>query len=969
MKTDIKEEFKLLIHEDVSLEKLVEFLKSSNDKERKSLAPILKMIHRDLSKSVQKTDNSYGRKGTLNQLDLLCITGYYCLGYRDYKKLFWGLPFRGEFFNKKIHQDFKPTWLEKHLNDGRRNLNYENLLMILKEGWFTPTKELVVQLLPAAIYPYNRRSKQNYSIDALLKQQKATLEEHLWYLFEFPSNLNWSDRWVYSDDGKEKRGWKDTFETLIKEGKIDRMRVLHESLLTATRGFDKNLTGWFVDLFLHLEPNEQELLDLQEELFLTLNGKQSKPINTNLKIIKKLCVHQDFKVTAFLELCPTLLASDIKTTLNNTLMILDKIAKKHKRKQSEICLVSTQALIQNDEKIQVRAAKLIKKYGAKNDGQLQEELSTYQSGLFSEPKQILADFFVAEATEELETYIEKVLPKIREDNHIVPLETFEDLVFFFSQCFDNREIFHFDLFLAYLPQLISQLNEDNFDKIEPAFHRAIKQIEQGSIGSGQVESLMAKTFLDCVLLWISKNDKKATNGLSQVYQEKVEAEKKWVEQIRNYKQNFVSIEKVVPYYDNYFPLIQRLIYSKQTAFSKQQAPMLSTPSHAPSWIQINVLVDRLAFYQKKDITPDIYDFQIALSRLVIGETNIHEIADKLSGEYFDIVSYLVADINFDKTKCKHPNLWITALYRKNKAADLEQFLSAYDSENRGLLLIENTPWSCKKITYDAQEWDYKLRKRVPVKKEKKELNIARLSKKTHPNLQAKFFSFDYEQLLPFQYFLFYGNYDTKKAYVDSHFYENDGLKALSLSPFHPELSLEQWIVGHLKMTNWSDADEDRSMPKVLNYLSEIWGDFGEMTYLFVACSFLYLKEDTRQMAAELWIQTTATQQMKNDLLGHCLGKLQHGEYAPLKRFNDLLINRMFNISSTHNQALEQLLSAMIIEMNDIPIKGTKKLLETYREVLNSNNSKANDKVVVKLKNWLVIKSLSKILNQLIKPSS
>ena len=49
-------------------------------------------------------------------------------------------------------------------------------------------------------------------------------------------------------------------------------------------------------------------------------------------------------------------------------MILDKIAKKEKDKQSEICLIAAQALLQNDEKIQIRAAKLLEKYGTKKQG-------------------------------------------------------------------------------------------------------------------------------------------------------------------------------------------------------------------------------------------------------------------------------------------------------------------------------------------------------------------------------------------------------------------------------------------------------------------------------------------------------------------------------------------------------------------------------------------------------------------------
>jgi len=959
---NIKEEFKTLIHIDTTIEKLTEFLKPLDAKERKSLVPLIKTIDKALKESVSPEEGNYNRKGTVNQIELMRYTGYYCMGYRDYKRMFWSLPGRNDFFEKKIHQDFRPVWLEKYLNEEGRNIKYKNLINILQEGWFTPTKELIVQLLPNAIHPFERRYSQSYSIEALLKYQEVTLKEHIWYLFELPSNLNWSDRWVYKKDEEENRGWKETFESLIQDGRIERMRVLRECLLTSTRGFDKNLTGWFMDLFLFLQPTEQELLDLQDELLLTFNGAQSKPVNVSLKIIKKLCVHKDFKTTNFLEQCPVSLASDVKAMVNNTLMILDKVAKKQKDKQAEICLIASQALMQNDEKIQVRAAKLLQKYGSLKDAVLQQEIAAYQTDLFSEAKSILSEYLVeTDATNnQLETYTQEILPKIREDNQILKSNDLDDLVFFFSQCFDNKEVYHFDLFVDYLPQLINQLNEDNFSKIEPAFHRAFKQVGFGSTGSGQIESLMANTFLDTILCWIDKEGVEDKNGLAQTYQQKVEEEKKWLGQVRHYRQKFVATEKIVPYYDNYFPFIQRLIYSKKIAFSRQPMPMLATPTHTPSWIELDVLVERLAFYQKMKVTPDIFDFQIGLSRVVIEKEATSKIKEKLSGEYFDILNYLVTDIDFDTTKCQNPNLWVAALYRKNKAADLELFLSTFDPENRGQLLIEKTPWICSKFTYEAREWDYKLREQVPIMKEKIELQITRPSKKIHPTLQAQYFPYQYEGLMPFQYFLFYGNFDRKKAYVNNHFYEHDEIKELSLSPFQPALVLEQWINSNLKSTNWSDSSADRIVPRMLTYLSDIWDDFDEMTYLFVACCLLNIKKEARQMAAEVWIQTNASQQMDNALLGHCLGKLQHGNYAPMKRFTDLLNNRMLNISSTHNQGLEILLFNMIPLMNDQPIKGTKKLLEIYKELLTINSSKATAEVLAKLEMWQSVASLKKI---------
>jgi hypothetical protein len=63
--------------------------------------------------------------------------------------------------------------------------------------------------------------------------------------------------------------------------------------------------------------------------------------------------------------------------------------------------------------------------------------------------------------------------------------------------------------------------------------------------------------------------------------------------------------------------------------------------------------------------------------------------------------------------------------------------------------------------------------------------------------------------------------------------------------------------------------------------------------------------------------------MNHKLLGETLGRLEHNEYAPLKRFSDLIVESMLGVSTLHNHALFSLLNAMLPQMNDEPIKGKK----------------------------------------------
>ena len=149
------------------------------------------------------------------------------------------------------------------------------------------------------------------------------------------------------------------------------------------------------------------------------------------------------------------------------------------------------------------------------------------------------------------------------------------------------------------------------------------------------------------------------------------------------------------------------------------------------------------------------------------------------------------------------------------------------------------------------------------------------------------------------------------------------------------------------------------------YLVEAWRNFGSSAYLFVAYMMLYTSKPLRHLSAELWYKATFEGTMNQRLLGEILGKLEHNEYAPLKRFTDLVTSHMLHLSDLHDQGLHTLLSSMIANMNDEPIKGTKKLLEIYVEVLHTIKRAIPDETLEKLVLWIEIKNLRKTINAIL----
>ena len=101
-------------------------------------------------------------------------------------------------------------------------------------------------------------------------------------------------------------------------------------------------------------------------------------------------------------------------------------------------------------------------------------------------------------------------------------------------------------------------------------------------------------------------------------------------------------------------------------------------------------------------------------------------------------------------------------------------------------------------------------------------------------------------------------------------------------------------------------------------------------------------------------------------MGQILGKITCKEFAPLKRFTDLAYTHFFNISPSHNLALEQLIEHLLGKLPALPVKNTKQLLILYRELLTINKSKITHKrLLILLELWTKSTSLKKVIKELV----
>ena len=151
---------------------------------------------------------------------------------------------------------------------------------------------------------------------------------------------------------------------MATNGKIDRLLLLKAILDTPFKSiFNKRAIGWFIGLFDHLNPSKEELLQLQNSLFQTYPLSYPKAINVALSAIKKIVHLNGFQVDNCFKNFEPLLQSKTKSIVNKALTILEKLASKYPEKRALISVLAAKGLYQKEENLQIKAAKIIRKYG------------------------------------------------------------------------------------------------------------------------------------------------------------------------------------------------------------------------------------------------------------------------------------------------------------------------------------------------------------------------------------------------------------------------------------------------------------------------------------------------------------------------------------------------------------------------------------------------------------------------------
>ena len=959
------------------------FLRGLSADDKKKLVPQIKKSAKEYNEyGPLKVDanggGTYGHiRGTNSQRELIQLASFVCFSRGDYDKSPSGFWMLHKVKSTKILDWYCPSWFSDYINklesqDFLPNaLNYEWIMELRSKGLLAPSHELIVKSLPPVIFRQIGGHKWKYDPAPLL-QDPITLEEHIWYLFELDSNLHYNSRFRNFEDeaSKQELDWIFLFKTFITEGRLERFRVLQASLLASNRNFNKVLSGWFAQLFTELEPTKEELLRLQKELFSVLSSPQSKPVNTALQAIKLILPETEFDTATLLDTMPVLLSSDTKATVKTSLALMEKLTQKVPAYKERIALMACQCFIRSDNELQTRAAKLIEKSGDPADQVLRLEISGYQQSMLSSARQTLAAFIDADtaAQNPVMKEVSNAAPVVdREELAAIPFPAnIDDLVFLASQAFDNNEPWHLDVLAAALVQFTPRLQPEDIARFEPAFQRALKHNLPST--TGNLDHLLCLFFIDFGN-WLIRKSLVATISIRQLYKsfDREEGGKKTsflvVPEAGSYTAKWESPKGV----SFYFPFRQFLLDVLRRIQRGSEQPLLSTPTHAPCWIDAEVLIQRLAQYQQSGQALDDMDLQMAISRCRLNDIGVgvlEKVDSLLSGELRQLMRFLLDESAVPQGPFTHKAAWMVASLTRKQRKEWPEFDGFSYRKTPFSSYTGQLNWKSEIESYNRLEYDYTTRKNKEIPSTRKSLLVKRDYVAVDDSPIKKFFS----KLRPaakddppmLYEFLHY-----KSSYLFAE--HNDIKRILGLTPRNPEPIIADTINECLSYPEFWEEVRKKMVTAVAQFLYEIWEAPGDMSYLFLGTCLLSVDKAIIQTAGETWLKAVSMRQMDNAALGRVIGLHERIEFAPLKRFTDLLTQHLFKVSPLHDQELQTLIEHILPQLADEPIKNLKKLLETYGELIAANRSQiGNTGVANKLEHWRNKGDLAKVVDRIFK---
>ena len=436
------------------------------------------------------------------------------------------------------------------------------------------------------------------------------------------------------------RDWKRIYSILNEKGYFTDRNIIGLYIEALLNPWRKSVLDMCCRLIESLKPTRQELLSHQNTLFALLSSDKTSVVNFVMKLIKEIAGEKDFDFKAFADnfvLCFT-----IQKIAKSQLIGLDILAKHYKKQpptnpdyREQLAVLFTVP----DAKLQEKVANLLTTYF--NHEGLPEVIAPYRDYLKGKAQDLLATLSPSESSAPSDlsdrsassenshtshsSHTPKIAPAARTSH------TWDDLLFLIGDCIRERSPLVLDLFFEGLNQLQAQIPADYPEQVKP-------YLKQFLSNERAVTSLFYQ-FLDS---WCSQspiplvyNTNKEWNELQELYKEKKYSQAEKFNKLREIHVSANKAKKIFPFFFN------KIACALQKLKEKDTLPFISTPTHAPFYIEPLTFLERIIQYEKAGKPPMQEDVIIGLNRLLPTEITEaqKQLVLSLTGDYAPALQY------------------------------------------------------------------------------------------------------------------------------------------------------------------------------------------------------------------------------------------------------------------------------------------------------------------------------------------
>ena len=624
-----------------------------------------------------------------------------------------------------------------------------------------------------------------------------------------------------------------------------------EALLSPMKTYTANT---YCSIIESCKPTTEELLPSQQTLFALLSSDKTSVINFVMKLIKQIADEKSFDFQAFADNFALCFATPkIAKSQLIGLNILEKHYKQqaptHPDYREQLAVLFTVP----DVKLQEKVANLLTTYF--NHEGLPEVIAPYRDYLKGKAQDLLATLSPSENSENSENshssqnaYAACTSQPKKTARTLTSVScplTPENLLFLLGDCLRERTAATIDLFFEGLVQLQDQLPKNFKEQLAP-YIAQVNGMYYTNVQLAALQLLLASWLEDRPLESPEEWEKMNTQVRRLNTTEEEPLKQACV------LHNVWYLRDEIPY----------LLYKVKATLGKLKSgsklPFLSTPTHAPFYIDAETLADRLLAYQTAGKEVDLDDLVVACNLLLLS-TITPEAQKKvrsLSGQYASALGYLfgLSDVVTPTeellplwtqiTRLKHPDKVFTEFETtaaKDYLSAVKPFFPSYEIEG------EFKQFFLEKVYVDDY-YNYTL---------------------------ASPFDNSVFDRLPYNFYNAgaYNRWDT------------DTLRyVISLNPQYVDIILGKYTPLYV---GDSDAETQRNLREPLQLLLEYDLPVHHGGWIFVGMALLHDKKETRNLAAE-YILRAISRDEDLSYLQHFIADILAQKLTPINRFVEFL---------------------------------------------------------------------------------